>query len=98
MAYCIGTDIGGTFTDCVVMDDLGRITVSKAPSSPENFADGLINNGDITAKDVGEVLRDYRNYIHPEKELKHGVSIGEKDTKVFWIVFQTIAEQVIESV
>ena len=27
-----------------------------------------------SAKDVGQVLRDYRNYLHPEKELSHGVS------------------------
>lgn len=43
MPYYTGTDIGGTFTDCVVMDDQGRMTVTKTPSSPENFAEGLID-------------------------------------------------------
>jgi N-methylhydantoinase A len=43
MPYYAGTDIGGTFTDCVVMDDEGRLTVTKTPSSPENFAEGLID-------------------------------------------------------
>jgi N-methylhydantoinase A len=68
MAYCIGTDIGGTFTDCVVMDDLGRITVSKAPSSPENFADGLINVLEEAASSmdlpVEELLSGARLFSH----------------------------------
>jgi hypothetical protein len=51
-----------------------------------------------SAKDVGETLRDYRNYIHPEKELKHGVVLTVKDARMFWVVFCVLAEQVIESV
>lgn len=51
-----------------------------------------------SAKDVGEVLRDYRNYIHPEKERRHGVVLGPKDTAVFWTVFRSLAEQVLASV
>src|SRR6266508_2192319 len=30
MKYVVGVDIGGTFTDCVVVDEAGRITVGKA--------------------------------------------------------------------
>lgn len=65
-----------------------------------NYIDVAHELGWITksAKDVGEVLRDYRNYIHPEKELKHGVELGRKDADMFWAVFQTIVEQVIDSV
>lgn len=43
MGYYIGTDIGGTFTDCVILDDSGAITVSKSPSTPPDFARGLMN-------------------------------------------------------
>ena len=46
--YSIGTDIGGTFTDCVVVDDDGAITTGKAPSTPPNFSIGFfdaITNG-----------------------------------------------------
>lgn len=50
-----------------------------------------------SAKDIGETLRDYRNYIHPEKELKHGVLLTQQDARMFWIVFCVLAEQVIES-
>ena len=41
-SYLCGLDIGGTFTDCVLMDDSGRLTISKAPSTPGNFADGVL--------------------------------------------------------
>jgi N-methylhydantoinase A len=42
MGYFIGTDIGGTFTDVVVLDERGEVTVAKAPSTPPNFAQGLM--------------------------------------------------------
>lgn len=50
MAYYIGTDIGGTFTDCVVLDDSGNMVVSKAPSTPPDFAKGLMNSLHDAAK------------------------------------------------
>jgi len=43
MEYYVGTDIGGTFTDCVILDQSGAITVSKSPSTPPDFAKGLMN-------------------------------------------------------
>lgn len=51
-----------------------------------------------SAKDVGQVMRDYRNYIHPEKELSHGITIAAEDTAMFVGVFRSIAEQIIKSV
>jgi len=50
-----------------------------------------------SAKDVGQVLRDYRNYIHPEKELSHGITVVAEDTAMFVSVFSSIAEQIIKS-
>jgi hypothetical protein len=50
-----------------------------------------------SAKDVGQVLRDYRNYIHPEKELSHGITVVAEDTGMFVSVFSSIAEQIIKS-
>ena len=51
-----------------------------------------------SAKDVGQVLRDYRNYIHPEKELSHDITVIAEDTAMFVNVFSSIAEQIIKSV
>lgn len=36
------------------------------------------------AKDISEVMRDYRNYIHPQKELSHGVTLVEADAQMLW--------------
>ena len=51
-----------------------------------------------SAKDVGVVLRDYRNYIHPNKELTHGVKLNPNDARMFWDVCKNISREVITSV
>lgn len=43
MEYVVGVDIGGTFTDCVALDDEGTVTSGKAPSTPEDFSIGAID-------------------------------------------------------
>ena len=37
----IGADIGGTFTDIVALDDQGRLTLAKVPSTPKDLLDGI---------------------------------------------------------
>jgi hypothetical protein len=49
-----------------------------------------------TYKDVGAILRDYRNYIHPHKEHQHGKSLTPDDAKVLWEVGKTILHQVLK--
>jgi hypothetical protein len=51
-----------------------------------------------SARDVGDVLRDYRNYIHPYKEISHGVTIQGKDAVVLWEVSKSISRQIIDSI
>lgn len=50
-----------------------------------------------SAKDISEVLRDYRNYIHPFKELSHGVSLTSDDGHLLWEVVKSLSRQVIKS-
>ena len=50
-----------------------------------------------SAKDVGTVLREYRNYIHPQKEFTHGVNLELNDARIFWDVCKNISREVIES-
>jgi len=51
-----------------------------------------------SAKDVGNVLRDFRNYIHPHKEHTDGVKISAEDARMFWEVCKAISRQVLASV
>jgi N-methylhydantoinase A len=54
--YSIGTDIGGTFTDCVVIDQDGTITTGKAPSTPPNFSVGFFDAIENAAEKLGLTL------------------------------------------
>ncbi|HEY6250102.1 MAG TPA: hypothetical protein VI685_09075 [Candidatus Angelobacter sp.] len=49
----------------------------------------------VSAKDVGEVLRDYRNYIHPQKEFSHGVNLSGDDATILWEVTKSISRQLL---
>jgi N-methylhydantoinase A len=44
MAWRIGVDIGGTFTDVVLVDEeTGRIGAAKAPTTPRDITQGVID-------------------------------------------------------
>jgi N-methylhydantoinase A len=48
-----GIDTGGTFTDCVVVDAAGRIVTAKAPSTPEDFSQGVLDSLALAAEKLG---------------------------------------------
>lgn len=50
------------------------------------------------AKEVGVVLRDYRNFIHPERERSTGFTIGNEDAEMFWQILNQLSFQIIASV
>jgi len=50
-----------------------------------------------SAKDVGNVLRDFRNYIHPHKEYTDGLAISEEDAVMFWELTKAVTRQVLGS-
>jgi hypothetical protein len=51
-----------------------------------------------SAMDVSKVLRDYRNYIHPQKQLSHDVLLKRDHAELFWDVCKSLSRQVIASV
>lgn len=51
-----------------------------------------------TVRDIGDILRDYRNYIHPQKELSHGVVLSPSDAGLLCQIGKSIAKQVIQSI
>ncbi len=50
-----------------------------------------------SAKYIADVLKEYRNYIHPEKELRHGVTLALNDSTIFWQVTKALARQLLLS-
>ncbi len=59
MAYKVGIDAGGTFTDTVVVDEKGAISVFKAPSTPQDPGKGVYDTLELAAKHYGLPLRDF---------------------------------------
>lgn len=47
------TDTGGTFTDCLLVDEKGNFTLGKAPTTPEDLSVGYFNAVDTAAKKLG---------------------------------------------
>jgi len=48
-----------------------------------------------STKDVGEVVRDFRNYVHPYKQFSHNVALGPNDARLFWEISKEIARQLL---
>jgi N-methylhydantoinase A len=51
--YQVGADIGGTFTDCIVIDEHGRATAAKSPPVPQDFSQGMIDAIGLAAEKPG---------------------------------------------
>jgi N-methylhydantoinase A len=68
MSYRIAVDIGGTFTDCVLVDNSGNRSVAKALTTHEALADGVLEAVTLNAAQVdltlSELLRETELFAH----------------------------------
>jgi len=71
--FLVGVDIGGTFTDCVVLGRGGGITATKAPSTPGNFAEGMLAAMRVAAERLGLPFEQFCREI---AVLTHGTTVG----------------------
>jgi N-methylhydantoinase A len=55
VALRVGVDTGGTFTDLVVLDETGRATQFKVPSTPDDPARALVEGVSRVAGDIGSI-------------------------------------------
>jgi N-methylhydantoinase A len=53
VSFTVGIDIGGTFTDTVVVDDTGAIRSYKSPTTPADLLEGVLSNLREAAADAG---------------------------------------------
>ena len=51
--YRVGIDVGGTFTDLVAVDDFGRTTLAKVPSTPADPSIGVLDGLQLLADELG---------------------------------------------
>ena len=71
--YLVGVDIGGTFTDCVVLDRQGGITATKSASTPANFAEGMLAAMAVAAE---RLQLPFQSFCEQIKVLTHGTTVG----------------------
>jgi len=71
--YLVGVDIGGTFTDCVVVAPDGTVVTAKAPSTPPDFSAGFIAALEMAASRLG---RDLAGFCADIAMVSHGTTIG----------------------
>lgn len=81
----VATDIGGTFTDLVYVDDGGQIEVSKGPTTPPKFEQGVIdilNKSNINKESMSTFIHGTTVIINALTERK-GAKTGLITTKGF---------------
>ena len=72
--YNIAVDVGGTFTDCAVVDTDGQIvTTAKSPSTPPDFSQGVIGSLDVAADSLDLTTRDL---LGQTELLIHGCTVA----------------------
>jgi N-methylhydantoinase A len=68
MAFVCGVDIGGTFTDCVVVAPDGNLIVGKASTTPDDRSEGFVNSLASAARrlnlEVEDLLKDRQRLLH----------------------------------
>ncbi|NKB37754.1 MAG: hydantoinase/oxoprolinase family protein [Gammaproteobacteria bacterium] len=67
----VGIDIGGTFTDVVIMRDDGSIDTSKSPSTPGRLIEGLLAALALVAEKEGKSLD---NLLKEVERISHGTT------------------------
>ena len=72
MTYKIGVDVGGTFTDFLVMDERGRPGVFKILSTPEDPSSAVMRGLDAMAEASG---LDPASFLSRVELIVHGTTV-----------------------
>jgi N-methylhydantoinase A len=65
MGYRLGVDVGGTFTDLLLLDDAtGGFWRHKTPSTPQDSSEGILNGVNALCAEAGMSPRDIAVFLH----------------------------------
>ncbi|HEY8477119.1 MAG TPA: hydantoinase/oxoprolinase family protein, partial [Chloroflexota bacterium] len=68
-SYRVGVDIGGTFTDIVLVDARGRVATCKVPTTPDDYSRAILQG-------IGELLAGLHLSPATAREVVHGTTIA----------------------
>jgi N-methylhydantoinase A len=71
-SFYVGIDVGGTFTDCVLVDSSGHTTVEKTFTTPLDPSEGVLNGLEKLSLKMGLPLRDFLGRV---QRIVHGTTI-----------------------
>lgn len=71
MSVVIGVDVGGTFTDAVLIDEQGGVAATKVPSTPPDYSEGVLDVLRALAQVRGDSLESMLADTH---HLAHGTT------------------------
>lgn len=71
MSYVIGIDVGGTFTDAVAARDDGAMISTKTPSTPPDYAEGVVT---VLEDLAGRIGTDLQGLLSETSYIAHGTT------------------------
>src|SRR3954451_23019209 len=78
----LGVDVGGTFTDAVLAVG-GRLVTAKAPTTPEDQSEGVLNAVTAVLERAGEDASDVEEFAHGTTAATNALLEGEGAKTVF---------------
>jgi N-methylhydantoinase A len=73
MTYFVGVDVGGTFTDCAVLDHAGRVHIGKSHSTPADPVEGCFGALRAAADKLQITLQEL---LEQTNRFVHGTTMG----------------------
>ncbi|HEX5096741.1 MAG TPA: hydantoinase/oxoprolinase family protein, partial [Acidimicrobiia bacterium] len=75
LTYKLGIDVGGTFTDCVLLAPDGSLTLEKSPTTPHDQSEGVLAGIERLATAVG--CASARELLARTQSIVHGTTTGD---------------------
>lgn len=91
------TDKSKVFNCKAAPKDKSNKTVNLKEWTLNNYIEVAHEVGWIsqTAKDISVILRDYRNFIHPQKEYSEKIKLSAEDAAMLWGICKSISRQIL---